>query len=362
MGLQLVGAKKPRKPARPPMENPVPTYDVATWIGRLSVHQDFFWFFSLLIWSLALIVWWCHPARRSLWAWFPGAGLATVAMTLLQFGMFNPTFDIFQERLIPGTVSTYRPALIDAYWLGDVLTGAALAAVAAGWGWMAADRTGRPHLRWLPVAVMPLVTAIHAVDPVGGGLLLTVLTALGTAALWRSTAGSAFSRTGLVLAALLPVLSTVGPVAALLGMVQRHGPPSPAGLGAALFQMLLGAILLAGLMRGLWSRLAADTHDAFRRDAGRFAFGAALLPPGDAAQGLAALADDPAAGRWRLSEVPLPEIVGKAGRLSLVHTVAGGHRAFDILHVAHARLVAPKRFVSFDANQPRLAKAVGLKC
>ena len=94
----------------------------------------------------------------------------------------------------------------------------------------------------------------------------------------------------------------------------------------------------------------------------RFAEWRGLLPPGAAAQRLSALADDHAAGRWRLSEIPLQEIVGEAGRLSLVHTVAGGHRSFDILHVAHARLAAPKRFVSFDANQLRLAKAVGLHC
>lgn len=94
----------------------------------------------------------------------------------------------------------------------------------------------------------------------------------------------------------------------------------------------------------------------------RFAEWRGLLPPGDAARRLEALAEDHAAGRWRLSEIPLPEIVGEAGRLSLVHTVAGGHRSFDILHVAHARLAAPKRFVSFDANQLRLAKTVGLRC
>jgi len=94
----------------------------------------------------------------------------------------------------------------------------------------------------------------------------------------------------------------------------------------------------------------------------RFAEWRGLLPAGDAARRIEALADDHTAGRWRRSEIPLTEIVSEAGRLSHSHTVAGGHRSSDILHVAHARLVAPKRFVSFDANQLRLAKAVGLKC
>lgn len=93
----------------------------------------------------------------------------------------------------------------------------------------------------------------------------------------------------------------------------------------------------------------------------RFAEWRGLLPVGSAAQHLEALAEDHAAGRWRMSEIPLAEIVAEAGRLSATHTVAGGHRSFDILHVAHARLAAPKRFLSFDANQLRLAKAIGLR-
>jgi len=94
----------------------------------------------------------------------------------------------------------------------------------------------------------------------------------------------------------------------------------------------------------------------------RFAEWRGLLPAGGAAQRLEALAEDHAAGRWRGSEIPLAEIVTEAGRLSAAHTVSGGHRSFDILHVAHARLAGPRRFLSFDANQLRLAKALGLRC
>lgn len=87
-----------------------------------------------------------------------------------------------------------------------------------------------------------------------------------------------------------------------------------------------------------------------------------LLPAGEAARCLDALAEDHAAGRWHQSEVTLNEIVAEAGRLSVAYTPKGGHRAFDILHVAHARLAKPRRFLSFDANQIRLANAVGLRC
>lgn len=87
-----------------------------------------------------------------------------------------------------------------------------------------------------------------------------------------------------------------------------------------------------------------------------------LLPAGETARRLDALAEDQAAGRWRHSDIPLDEIVAEAARLSATHTLKGGHRALDILHVAHARLAKPRLFLSFDANQLRLAKAVGLRC
>jgi len=94
----------------------------------------------------------------------------------------------------------------------------------------------------------------------------------------------------------------------------------------------------------------------------RFAEWRGLLPAGSAAQRLEAFAEDQAYGLWQLSEIPLSEIVAEARRLSAAHTSTGGHRSFDILHVAHARLAGPKYFLSFDANQRRLAKAAGLRC
>src|SRR5689334_5464704 len=71
----------------------------------------------------------------------------------------------------------------------------------------------------------------------------------------------------------------------------------------------------------------------------RFAEWRGLIPSGSTAIRLAALAEDRVQGRWRWSEVDLAEMVTEAGRLSAAHTLGGGHRAFDILHVAHARLV-----------------------
>ncbi len=248
------------------MENPAHTYDAVTWIGRLSVHQDFFWFFSLLAWSLAMILWWRHPQRRTGWAWLPGAGLVAGGTALLQFGLFNPTFDFFQDRLIPGTVGNYRPAVLDPYWLADVLMGLVLAAMPALWAWLAAGRSGRTHLRWIAVAVMVAAAALHTTDPELGAPFIALLAIMAALALWPYIRAFSPARYALVLAALLPVASTVGPVAAYLHVLQRSGPPTPMGLGAAIFQLFLGLVVLRSLARGLPARLPAETLPSFRRD------------------------------------------------------------------------------------------------
>lgn len=87
-----------------------------------------------------------------------------------------------------------------------------------------------------------------------------------------------------------------------------------------------------------------------------------LLPAGHSERCMEALAKDQSLGRWRQSEISLGGIFDEAERLSAIHTPAGGHRAFDILHVAHARLAKVKLFLSFDSNQLTLAKKVGLRC
>ena len=47
-------------------------------------------------------------------------------------------------------------------------------------------------------------------------------------------------------------------------------------------------------------------------------------------------------------------------RISKTRTFAGGHRSFDILHIATAIELEAKAFLSFDANQIELATAEGL--
>jgi len=57
----------------------------------------------------------------------------------------------------------------------------------------------------------------------------------------------------------------------------------------------------------------------------------------------------------------LADVLAEAGRLSEAHTPVGGHRGFDILHVAAAKTIGAADFLTFDQNQRKLAKAVGLK-
>ena len=55
----------------------------------------------------------------------------------------------------------------------------------------------------------------------------------------------------------------------------------------------------------------------------------------------------------------LAAVLAEATRLSAAHTLTGGHRGFDILHVAAARIIGATHFLTFDANQKKLAENAG---
>jgi predicted nucleic acid-binding protein len=93
----------------------------------------------------------------------------------------------------------------------------------------------------------------------------------------------------------------------------------------------------------------------------RFAAFRGLLPASGAGAIIAAFEADLVAGRLVIERSNLAQIVSEAKRLSALHTAAGGHRSFDILHVATAVLLTAEAFNTFDANQRALAVAAGLK-
>ena len=56
-----------------------------------------------------------------------------------------------------------------------------------------------------------------------------------------------------------------------------------------------------------------------------------------------------------------PDVHRLAETLSKRHTIAGGHRSLDVLHVATALHLGAREFLTFDTNQRKLAAAEKLK-
>jgi predicted nucleic acid-binding protein len=92
----------------------------------------------------------------------------------------------------------------------------------------------------------------------------------------------------------------------------------------------------------------------------RFAAFRKVISPTDALSALAAFEADLQAGYLQLMPCDFSVIIEEARLLSGRYTLTSGHRSFDVLHVATARVIKATAFLSFDANQRRLAGAVGL--
>jgi hypothetical protein len=73
------------------------------------------------------------------------------------------------------------------------------------------------------------------------------------------------------------------------------------------------------------------------------------------------LGDDMKDGLVVVAEIDMTNILITGERISKLRTFAGGHRSFDILHVATAVDLDAREFLSFDANQNELATVEGLK-
>jgi len=70
---------------------------------------------------------------------------------------------------------------------------------------------------------------------------------------------------------------------------------------------------------------------------------------------------DIAAGHVTLIPTDVDPVLRMAEHLSDKHTALTGNRTLDILHIATAKHLSAKNFLSFDARQKKLAKAAGLK-
>jgi predicted nucleic acid-binding protein len=93
----------------------------------------------------------------------------------------------------------------------------------------------------------------------------------------------------------------------------------------------------------------------------RFAECRTFLKPGEAARYWAGFEIAIAQGRLIVATANLADVLDEATRISSIRTLSGGHRAFDILHVASAIQMEATQFLTFDGNQKSLAEAEGLE-
>lgn len=113
---------------------------------------------------------------------------------------------------------------------------------------------------------------------------------------------------------------------------------------------------------------AQNTRAIYLNSLTHFEFGNALrfsefrmaIPLGAAAQYWGDFETAIAQGRLIVVTSNLADVVDEAKRISSTRTLSGGHRGFDILHVASALKMNATHFLTFDGNQKKLAEAEGL--
>jgi hypothetical protein len=80
-------------------------------------------------------------------------------------------------------------------------------------------------------------------------------------------------------------------------------------------------------------------------------------PQADCDRALADLQTDLDTGAVVVAPADWPDVYRLAETISKRHTIAGGHRSLDVLHVAAALHLGAREFLTFDANQRKLAAA-----
>lgn len=86
-----------------------------------------------------------------------------------------------------------------------------------------------------------------------------------------------------------------------------------------------------------------------------------VLDPRKAKADLQALEADLANGVFTRTACDWAQVHAKAEQLSSLHTIAGGQRGMDILHVASALILGVSEFCTFDQRQAELAGKTGLR-
>ncbi len=143
------------------------------------------------------------------------------------------------------------------------------------------------------------------------------------------------------------------PDTSFLYAIYRKQVNSP--LAAAFFQKLPEPLTTSSLLLYEFRQSVRFQGYLFAQDNSKGfsgALGAALLKT---------LQADLAAGVLVVAAVDWADVHHVAERLSSQSTLASGHRALDILHVATALHLGVDEFLTFDQNQQALAITEGLK-
>lgn len=106
----------------------------------------------------------------------------------------------------------------------------------------------------------------------------------------------------------------------------------------------------------LWEFRQSVRFQAFRHSKNR----SVGYPLHEAEKMIAKLAEHIETGSVKLVNCDFIDLLMTGERISKARTFAGGHRSFDILHVATALELGAAEFLSFDENQIALARAEGL--
>jgi predicted nucleic acid-binding protein len=106
----------------------------------------------------------------------------------------------------------------------------------------------------------------------------------------------------------------------------------------------------------LWEFRQSVRFQAFRHSENR----SVDYPLHEAERMIAKLSEHMDLGMLKLVHCDFIDLLVTGERISKARTFVGGHRSFDILHVATALELGAKEFLSFDANQIELAAAEGL--
>jgi predicted nucleic acid-binding protein len=124
---------------------------------------------------------------------------------------------------------------------------------------------------------------------------------------------------------------------------------------AAYFKTMPEALHVSGLLLYEFRQSARFQVWIHARDKSK------CYPQAHCDRALADLKTDLDTGALVMATTNWPDVHRLAEAISQRHTIAGGHRSMDVLHVATALHLGAREFLTFDTNQRQLASAEKLK-